>query len=570
MEGAQLFALCYEVSQTTIALYGDRATQAKSNFVLWKNIFSTALITKQSDILDESHIMLLAKLAMRLFKTSPTIFGPECCVLNSESKEAEFRFNAFSGAVVGDEAVDNARAIERHDMVMWFAVYFVLGKGFHVDGWDTITGEVISDVQQLDPKEIVMNIKIGDQTIVAVSRATKQSVEAAIDASSNRPTNFFRSKHAAISAANILGVDWLEWTFPYPEAMIDSFDWSTVILADKDTYPPRYQPTDREFEIIRTVYKQIESEKHKEAVKLGMPKSGVQAYNTFKHRLRDWFYFTSVYRFGEPTLPLVSVEEKVRGQIKLCKSSTAIDEVIQVQVKFEINKAKRLASSNQLLRRQSEEADEALKQAAQEKAAAVAERERIQEERQAIENAEYLGTRQARNKAREDALVAKQAEIEAADKAQKEAAENERAKRQAQLALQEKAKRLKNNPGSDFECPGRFRKPARRDLSQLDETETPRSKAESLGVDWNPPSLLANAGNRIHYEAPGPEWARESIKKFRLLGRLRDLLTTEGVLFPPMTIHRLMEALDIDNVADVEFEGRVFLYLMALVLNEDW
>lgn len=35
LEGAQLFKLCYEVSQTTIAAYGDRATQGWSNFVLW-------------------------------------------------------------------------------------------------------------------------------------------------------------------------------------------------------------------------------------------------------------------------------------------------------------------------------------------------------------------------------------------------------------------------------------------------------------------------------------------------------------------------------------------------------
>ena len=511
-------------------------------------------------------------LALRLAKTPPTIFG-QCFKMDDEAQLAHFKFSAFPGSTPEGQPVE--AAIERYDMVMWFSALHILGKLFDVDGWTTVTSTNV-DLPVPDPTEIVMNVKIGN-TNHAVSRMAKKSMEDAVHATSNRPTIFFRAKHAVQSAANILGIDWLEWSFPHTKDELLNFDWTAVNSKDPKSFPRPVQPTNEQFEIIRTVYQEIKSEQDAIARKLGMPKSGVQSYTTFVARLRQWFVFSVVFRYIEPTLDMATVEAKMMGCIKLCSSGdkimTTLETLMDSRIKAVQSRIYAKKAHDKMLAAAAK-ADEEAKKAAEEKAAAAEEKKRCEQQKVSIQAKKFPGKKCTAQKKRVEETKRADAGAKEAEKKLAVAVEKEKKAKAVSVTLKKKAAdRYKpNSLVRTLQIPmGPQKKAARKDFTALDLVDTPRTKAEKLGEEWNPPRRSKESvATKVVYDPPGEKWKEEQSNKLRLLIGLRGMLTTEGMIGPPMSFTSVMEYISVDDRCNVGFNGKVFLYLVALMLREWW
>jgi hypothetical protein len=103
----------------------------------------------------------------------------------------------------------------------------------------------------------------------------------------------------------------------------------------------------------------------------------------------------------------------------------------------------------------------------------------------------------------------------------------------------------------------------RKDVTSLVRVETPRLKAQMDGPSWNPPSRL---GKELVYTKPGTNWKKLALQKLQLLTLLRHHLTSSGLLTVAMTFPTLMDFIQLDD--DLDFNSRVFIYLLALMLGQ--
>jgi len=94
---------------------------------------------------------------------------------------------------------------------------------------------------------------------------------------------------------------------------------------------------------------------------------------------------------------------------------------------------------------------------------------------------------------------------------------------------------------------------------------TPRTRASLDGSGWAPPTR--SEGAVVVYEKPGALWAAAARRKLVLLTSLRNQLKNAGLCGQPMTFVTLMAFVQPDE-SDLDFDSRVFLYLVALMLNQ--
>jgi hypothetical protein len=139
----------------------------------------------------------------------------------------------------------------------------------------------------------------------------------------------------------ILGVDMLEYSMPQTADYMESIDWTKVTPGRKETYPEAVPPSDADFKVVKTVHEAVRKENDAAAIANGLPKSGVQPYNTYKQRWKQWRDIMAVFCTMNPTYDLALVEATARGCLKLCKSENAVLEVIEEEVKKHIAKIKR-------------------------------------------------------------------------------------------------------------------------------------------------------------------------------------------------------------------------------------
>jgi len=98
----------------------------------------------------------------------------------------------------------------------------------------------------LDPDEIVIAVDVGGVPL-EVSRKAKNSMASAQDAMASQPAAFYKCDFAITAVTDILKYDKLQFSFPFSEETINSFDWDYVIVGRSDSYPKGKQPETDEF-----------------------------------------------------------------------------------------------------------------------------------------------------------------------------------------------------------------------------------------------------------------------------------------------------------------------------------
>lgn len=270
-----------------------------------------------------------------------------------------------------------------------------------------VEAEATSLMEDADLTQNAVEITFGHNKIL-VTLAAKQSMSTAIDAMSNQPTTYFKCRFAVKAVTDILGVDFLNYSMPQGDEL--DCDWDDVIPGRKDTYPTGKDPTESEFATVRSVHALVKGEKDEEAKRMGLPKSGVQSYITYKQRWKQWRDIFGVYGRMNRGMDLKVLDDLVMGRLKLCKSIGEIDEMIAEDIKK--YKAKLYRESRK--RKQARELQEQLaaKELEEEEARTKAEqaeeaRAKLVEEQREIEKQVFTGRRSEAAKARSDAMKEK-------------------------------------------------------------------------------------------------------------------------------------------------------------------
>ena len=238
-----------------------------------------------------------------------------------------------------------------------------------------------------DPNEHVIEIQYGDGRLL-VTRKAKQSMSMAVDASSNQPTLFFKSLYVIHAVCDILGLDMLQYSFPQTMGEINNFNWNAAKPDDKSTYPTGIQPSDEEFEKVRSVHKLVKGEKDEEARSCGRPKSGVQSYITVKQKWKLWRDICALYRMMNPALARHVLLDLITAELKLCKSMQELERALEVAVKQHIERLKRQARKRRAqtdINIQLAEATRKEQEAKKSVEEAEAERTRLVQEKQQVE-----------------------------------------------------------------------------------------------------------------------------------------------------------------------------------------
>ena len=441
------------------------------------------------------------------------------------------------------------------------------------DGNVEATATSLENRPEEDQDEKVIQVSYGQEDLL-VSRRAKQSMRFAIDAMTNQPTIFFRCRYAVEAVCDILGKNVADYSFTQSQEDLHSFDWKSVEPGVKETYPEGKRPTDAEFEKVRSVYELVKEEKDAEARALGRPKSGVQSYITFKQRWKQWRDLSSVYMHMNPVLNHSVILDLMAAELKLCKSMGEIEEVVKLAVKKYIAKVKRDAKKAQdratvytrlaEVQAESVEAKAALADAQTELDLIVQEKEEVIQASQAQSEGRTRLNRAAKRKVREDAI----AEVEDRER---EFAEELEAAQQRERELLEEEKQLRERQAEvervEVSVPAK-KKTKRSDTALLDEEPSPRTKAEKRGDAWKPPTRLATKA--VKFSAPGEKWKRESVEKVCLLNTLAQHLRAAGMLEQPIAFRTVMDFVGIDErKEEYDFNARVFIHLVALVLYED-
>lgn len=555
MDAVGLAKVCsgkVEELTTTLTDNGEQRDLCSS----WIEIFELVLCDEDTTVFGEELSSRICKIALRLARTHPSFFGePDCFrppAPNDEGFKGQFHLLPFETTT--DISADKA---QRHDIVLWAAALDVVGQA-----WNYMTAESL--VALPDPSQHVIKITSGTKTYY-VSQKGKNSMSSAIDSMANQPTIYFRCRWAITAVADILGVDMLQYSMPQTTQELQEFNWDNVIVGHWDTYPEAKDPTKEEFQTVKAVHAAVKEEKDKEARQAGLPKSGVQSYCTYQQRWKQWRELLAVFRAMNPIAELSLVDSIAMGCLKLCKSEEKMRAAVDDEVKKHVAKLKRAAAkqAKQLKIAQDLAAAEAAEaKAAADRAAAEAEAKRIQEERLALRTQDFEGTRTQSSRQRQLALEEKEKERQEAQAAAKEAAEKAAAERAEQARL--RRLREEEEEDNDEERPSR-KKAKRADISRLIKA-TPRQVAETKGDGWKPPTRT-DAGSM---EPPGCQWVEGSKRKLALLSTLRGLWREESLVSQPMTFNTVMDFIGADSGdLQLDFNGRVFLYLLALVLVQD-
>lgn len=413
-----------------------------------------------------------------------------------------------------------------------------------------------------NPEDVVIEVKCGFETL-AVTRKAKNSMSSALDAMSNQPTLFFRCEFAVTAVTDILGVDMMQYSCPQTDDDIQSFDWESVVVGRRDTYPIGIQPTELEFEKVRSVHRLVKDEKDKQARAMGQPKSSVQSYITYKQRWKQWRDICAVYKHMNPAMALNTLHDLLKVQLKMCNSMHLLEEVMHEDMKKFIAKQRRETKKiqDQIMLEQKlaslREEEKAAKAKAKEAAATQL---KIVQEQDALKDQVFEGSRSAAGKARKAAIQAKRNEEAEALKALQKAQALALAKREEKAQL----KRKKKQQTVVIPILVQKKKLKRNDITRLDDKIVPSKKVELDGPAWAPPTR-DRTEKQIVYIAPGDSWLKESKNKINLLFALERLLKAQNLTEQPLTFSILMEFI---GVEEMTFNGRIFLYYVALTLHQ--
>ena len=385
---------------------------------------------------------------------------------------------------------------------------------------------------------------------------------------------------------SILKQDISELSFPQTPAELDEIDWDAVDPINPSTYPKGKEPTPSEFKLVKEVYEVAKDEEDKLARDLhGHPKSGVQSYQSFLARWRQWRNNMAIFRAAHPQERLSVLLSKVQAELKFCKSETAMSQKIADMIKQHKKALKRAEALERAIKKTAEEEKqrkEAVQAAAQEtkkaeeaakaaEAVAAAAQEATnapgKHEKEAIaeavskdaEDEEALATVGQEDDPAQVAVMAAR-RLQAEKEKVANARQRQRAASKALEKKQHEKRKLEEQKETNPENPTKMARRLNTEL--LSEADTPRQFAEKQGQDWNPPRMDSKTMKR-----PGKAWRVQSVKKLDRLKVLHMLLKNRDVLPAMMSFSVAMEALGADFM-DWDFEQKVFLYLALLILNQ--
>ena len=398
-----------------------------------------------------------------------------------------------------------------------------------------------------------------------VSLEAKDAMSVAIDASSNRPTVWFRMDYVVKAACKILDIDYHEHLMPQEDEDLKAFDWSKVIVGVQSTYPKGIRPTKEEFALVSTVYELEKSEKDKKARSVGQPKSSVQSCITFKQRWQQLRDLMAVCRHLEPDDDLQMVYDFVMFRVKLKSSIKKIyEESVDVDLHkhlAKMNSGKRKAEREKKVQDELEQAKKAKQHAKQEAARLAQEGKAAKNRINAVNNKKFQGSRsQVAAKRKVERTQWKKAEQEANAEAREQ---KKRAKKieKEEKQLEKQAAAIRDEPDA-MEDPAK-KKLKRNEVSLLEMTLTPRKKVELGGAAWKPPTRKDDVV-AVEYDQPGAKWRDSNLHKLKLLMAISREMQSEGLIPQRVTFSGLME--HIEGTATLEFNTRVFLYLVGLIV----
>lgn len=125
-------------------------------------------------------------------------------------------------------------------------------------------------------------------TELLVTRESKETMEAAIDATSNQPMTFHKCKCAITAAAKILQLDPLQCSTPQTKEELDSINWNEIIPGKADAHPQGKKPDKDHFAKARVVHAAVKDEKDTKARENGHPHAGVQSHCILTQHWKQW------------------------------------------------------------------------------------------------------------------------------------------------------------------------------------------------------------------------------------------------------------------------------------------
>jgi len=421
------------------------------------------------------------------------------------------------------------------------------------------------------PEEEAIRVKIGAETFVITQKA-KQSMAYSVDAMANQPTIFYKMDFIIQAVADTLNIDKLTLSFPHTKEELEAVDWDDVIPGYPDTYLKGADPPKSQWRRVKACHTVVKEERDASARVAGLPKSGVQAWSTYTQRWREWRHLCAAYQSMYPDETLQMVYDRIKGETKMMTSLDKIySQAVSVAMKKHIDKLKR----GDRKRQEAEAVMEATEKSKQDKEKAeaeaakqAAEEERLQQQKLTIKSTVFSKNRKQNTAQKKQALEQQKCDAIKAAKKRKEAAEEAKALAKELKALQkqkEEIDELETEDETEIKKP-KFK---RNDISMLDLDVIPSKKVELDGVAWKPP-MRTQGGKKgtVAYDPPGGSWKEDSSRKLYLLFAMSRELKAQGLIPPPMTFATLMEFIEGRCGYTLEFSGRVFIYLIALILNQ--
>jgi len=554
---AQLFSSSIELANSCSGHLVSYFSRHKHTALVkaWEQVFLAAIQAEIAEtVFDADLCKSLSKIGLQLARTPPSIFG-DTCFKEDDNGKGEFHALSFESAESGHS---EEILCQRHDITQWIACFNIFGNA-----WQFMSAESLVD--RPDPSRNALKIVSGhDGDITFVSQAAKDAMTTSVEHLANQPTIFFKCKYVIMAVCAILGHDFLQYSLPQSTEELEAFDWLEVVVGEMSTYPPPVEPSNEDYKTVKTVHEAVKAEKDEVARLAGMLKSGVQSYITYKQKWRLWRVIMAVFHAQYPKESLDLIEARARACLKMCKSEAELKIKLHEEVRKHIAKVKRdlkKVAQKEALEKQLEatktaeaEAAESAKQAA-EKAKALA------EEQARINSQNFAGTRQQQKNLRKQAL-----DKAKADKAKAEAERQEFLQKQHERKReQEELRKRQLEAEKEDEASEQPKKVSKKnDIARLEDI-TPRGKFDKMGEAWLPPHKVDR--NVMH--KPGSKWKAESCRKLALLSVLRTFMRNQGLLTEPMAFNTVMEFIGADSGDhELEFNGKVFIYLVALVLNQ--
>lgn len=396
-------------------------------------------------------------------------------------------------------------------------------------------------------------------------------MEHSINATSNQPTIFIQWKKIGQATAEVLGMDFLEHSFPQTTEELATFDWESVVPEDPDTCPPGFTPSNKDYEMVRTVHLVVKDEKDAEARALGDSESGVQSCIAHRQKWGKWRLVCAVFKFMNPEMENQTVIDLMTFSLKLCPSKDAIFDVLQVLVKKHKKKLARdkknaekkttLDQELAAIQNRESEAKTNLDEAAK------VHEEVLDEKKQAEDAAEADTTATSTQHQRQ---ARKATVLREVNEREKEVADElKQATMDAAATLKQKEDLTKQKAAIEKEPvePPKMKKAKRNDPSLLLEKMTPRQRVGVFGDKWKPQTRIE--GRTVTHSSPGEAFIEESTHKLELLASLAHHLKSDGPLDQPFAFLAIVECIGADQRAEeCDFHARVFICIVALVLHE--